>query len=153
MRVPSGMARCNWNPKPCHDRALLRSDAELCAFAQTSFEEHLLVVALNNLVTAQGRAGAGVPRLRVDPKILRALQLLRDAYEHWDREQPAFARGVSPESGAVFKLRKLGPEARPWMVRPGEDGATLGGVISLSEMSAALDQLESELLAFEDHPD
>lgn len=51
-------------------------------------------------------------------------------------------------SSSASSVLKLG---RGWSV--GGDGATLGGVISLSEMSAALDQLESELLAFEDHPD
>ncbi len=119
------------------------------AFSRTSLEEHLLVVTLRHLLEASDRAGSRFPSLGVEPRSRDALKLLRDAYEHWATEQPAYARGVKKQSGAVAELAKVDPSARPWLVKLTETGPVLAGTIPLRDIRGALEDLEAELLRLE----
>lgn len=119
------------------------------AFSKTSLEEHLLLVTLRNLIHAHDRSSRQLPRLPVDDVTLRALRLLRDAYEHWPTERPAFARGLKRDKGAISELARLNPHARPYMVTLTQEGPVLGGVVQLIDLRDSLEKFEAALLSFD----
>jgi hypothetical protein len=114
-------------------------------FSRTSFDEHILLIAVNQLLKASDRAGKHFPSLPVDARTRETLRLLRHAYEHWETEQPAY-RGLARSRGAIDKLAKTDPNARPWLVNLGPNGAVLAGTVPLDSLKAALHDLENALL-------
>jgi hypothetical protein len=117
-------------------------------FARFSTDQHLLLVCLGNVVTAVGRAEELHGRtLPLSGEIRDGAVLLRNLYEHWKNERPAFPDG--PVSGPRYAERF--PGASPWSVVFHPDGRTmLGGTLHLEGVYAALDVLEVAILAWKE---
>lgn len=120
-------------------------------YSQTSYDEHMVLVAARHLLSALERAGTSLPRIALSDSNLEVLELLRNAYEHWPTERTKFRAGVKSGRGAVAELAQNHANARPWSVDLTPEGPVLARVVPLREFASALDQLEDELLKYEQH--
>jgi hypothetical protein len=77
------------------------------------------------------------------------LILLRNLYEHWDEQRPAFQDPSVPKHKSGKRLAELCPDARPWSITYAPGEWLLGGVLRLSELTAALMRLEEAALQLE----
>jgi hypothetical protein len=112
-------------------------------FATTSFDEHALVIATGNLGKALDRAPKFIRRI-LPKKTLRALQLLRNTYEHWEDMRATFRKGSPAKTEAALKLAKEFPEAEPWTIAIHPDGnIDLANVVFLKSLSLDLRRLEA----------
>jgi hypothetical protein len=123
------------------------------AFSTTSLDEHSVVVSAKNL----GEALRGLPRaVRGEVGIaesLKALELLRDVYEHW-AEARRFYRGHDQNgrsARAVRKLKEKCPSADPWSftIDRDEDDVIVADVVPLMPFARELRGIEARLLRFE----
>jgi hypothetical protein len=112
-------------------------------FATTSFDEHALVIAAGNLGKALERAPKFLRRI-LPKKTLRALQLLRNIYEHWEDMRAAFRKGGPAKTEAALKLSQEFPEAEPWTIAIHPDRSIdLANVVFLRSLSLDLRKLEA----------
>jgi hypothetical protein len=112
-------------------------------FATTSFDEHNLVIAAGNLGKALDRAPKFLRRV-LPKQTLRALQLLRNIYEHWEDMRAAFRKSGPAKTDAALNLVKEFPEAEPWTIAIHPDGnIDLANVVFLSSLSLNLRRLEA----------
>lgn len=112
-------------------------------FVSTSFDEHALTIAAGNLGKALDRAPKFLRRV-LPQRTLRALQLLRNLYEHWEDMRAAFRKGGPPTTEAALKLAEEYPEAEPWTIAIHPDGdIDLANVVFLRPLHADLRRLEA----------
>ena len=118
------------------------------AFSRTSFDEHMLAVTGWNMFRALEPVQRQIPLIRAlhSTDAQAVLELLRHCYERWDQLQPVFSRGEY--RGAVKELSEKSPDARPWSItyRWPDGDWVLGNVVSIRQLSAKLEKIESEIL-------
>ena len=123
---------------------------QLKAFSRTSYDEHILTVVGAHLVRAIDRAEQELGESLLNTEAAEALPLLRNLYEHWAEQRPAFedASISKSHSGKTFADRY--PEGRPWSVTFDGDELLLGGVVRVHALTKELNELESKVIALED---
>jgi hypothetical protein len=100
-------------------------------FSETSYDEHCLIVAAANLDRALRKAPRKLRRAAVSDETRRALQLLRNVYEHWDELRECYRSG-SRKRGAALKLSEEYPGVEPWTLVLHPDGdMVVAGLISV----------------------
>lgn len=117
-----------------------------------SFDEHMLVVTGWNLARAIKRVEATVLTFGVRDDQREALKLLRHLYEHWDEQRPAFQSSDVPKEKSAAALAAHFPQGRPWTIVFDKTDWLLGGVVRINELTRALKNVESTLLAIEAKP-
>jgi hypothetical protein len=116
--------------------------------SNTSYDEHMVLVAAGNLHKALKRAPKAVRiETRLSMKWERALCLLRNIYEHWDKFRSEYRSG-SPLTRAAQKLRSEFPGAEPWSFKidPSSDDIVIANVVPLKPLWKELRFLEAHLL-------
>ena len=108
--------------------------------SRTSYDEHMVLVALRNLLRSLDRGTAPLKK-----NLLRrsedAIRHLRNIYEHWDEHRGVFRRGDPSEYERSLKVfLESFPEGRPWSTSYSPEGLVLGNVINIRDL---LDDLES----------
>lgn len=119
------------------------------AASRFSFDEHILAVTGWNLARAVQRAGAMFPLVKLREEHTEALRLLRNLYEHWDKQRATFQTPDAPKEQSAATFAEKFPQGRPWTIVFGESDWFLGGVLPVNEVTDALQELEAELLAVE----
>lgn len=121
-------------------------------FSNTSYDEHILLVAAANLE----RAITNAPRaLRAEVTLpahsRRALWLLRNIYEHWDELRRVYRGSSTALRGAALKLKTEFPNADPWSftIDPKRGEIVLANVVPRTPMLGELRALEHRLLKVE----
>lgn len=115
-------------------------------FATTSYDEHCLIVAAANLKRALQRAPRELMRTPFSQDTRRALELLRNVYEHWDELRQCYRDGGALR-GAALKLAKDYPGVEPWSLTLQQDGDILvAGLVSLRSLNRDLRALEARAL-------
>ncbi len=116
-------------------------------FSATSYDEHCLIVAAANLDRALRKAPHKLRRTGVTEVTRRALQLLRNVYEHWDKLRACYRRG-NTRSGAALKLSKAFPGVEPWTLifHPDKDDLLIAGLVSVRSLIKDLRTLEARAL-------
>jgi len=132
-----------WNSSSL-DPALRRK-----VFSQTTFDEHIVLVAGRNLVRALDRAQEQFPALGLTDDMRACIKLLRDIYEHWDEQREAFLPGGPPKERSGKEFAERHPDGKPWSITYAASGLVLGGVLPLNDFLVSLDGLESALLRLE----
>jgi hypothetical protein len=120
--------------------------------SRTSYDEHILLVAVTNLDRALQRAPKIVRfETQVSESVRRALRLLRDIYEHWDTVRAAYRATGGQLRKAALKLRTEFPEADPWSLTfdPTTGAIVIADVVPLAPLLKELRLLEARLLRFE----
>lgn len=115
-------------------------------FSETSYDEHCLVVAAANLNRALRRAPRKLRQATVSDETRRALQLLRDVYEHWDVLRKCYRDG-NRKSGAALNLSEEYPGVEPWTLTLHPDGdIVVAGLISVRALIKDLRALEARAI-------
>jgi hypothetical protein len=116
-------------------------------FAETSYDEHCLAVAAANLDRALRRAPRKLRQTAVEDETRRALQLLRNVYEHWDELRACYRHG-STKRGAALKISKEFPGVEPWTLvfQPNDGDLLMAGLISIRSLVRDLRTLEAGAL-------
>lgn len=120
------------------------------AFSRTSYDEHMLTVVGSQLIKAIRRAEAQFEESLFDGEAAPALTLLRNIYEHWDEQRPAFADPGIPKVKSGKNFAELFPHGRPWSVTYVDNDLVLGEVVSIHSVTIELDDVESRILTLED---
>ena len=98
------------------------------AWALTRFDQHLLLVAANNLAKAMTKYPDVASEIDELPDPNGALELLRNVHEHWDETRDAF-RGEAPMRRSGKRFSESFPGASPWsMVFPMHGGIEISVV-------------------------
>ena len=121
-------------------------------FSNTSYDEHILLVAAANLDRAIRKVPKAIHRevtLPESPR--RALWLLRNIYEHWDELGRLYRGGSGALRGAALKLKTEFPKADPWSftIDPMTGEIVLADVIPLTPLAVELKALETRTLRLE----
>jgi hypothetical protein len=113
-------------------------------FSETSYDEHCLVVAATNLDRALRRAPRMLRQTAVKGETRRALQLLRNVYEHWDELRACYRQG-NTKRGAARKLSQEFPGVEPWTLvfQPDDGDLVIAGLISIRLFCKDLRTLEA----------
>lgn len=119
------------------DHTVLDSVTSRRLFSQSTYDEHVLLLAARNLIRELSRSGKALPALRLPASTLRATKVLRDGYEHFH------------ELSVRTRNDLLRFNASPRRAEFGADGVVIGGVFNITEFHKALVKLEAELLQFE----
>jgi hypothetical protein len=116
-------------------------------FSETSYDEHCLVVAATNLDRALRRAHRKLRQTAITDVTRRALQLLRNVYEHWDELRASYRQG-NAKQGAALKLSQEFPGVEPWSLvfNPDDGDVAIAGLISLRSLVKDLRTLEARTL-------
>jgi hypothetical protein len=128
-------------------KALSGPEAAPRLHSQVHMDEHLLLVAMRNFLRALDRMPEMKASFALDPKTARAIEMLRDIYEHWD-QYVDLHRAKTPfpkRSGKAFE--EAYPERQPWSMVYGEDGPVLAGVIVLRDFFDSLGRFEPQARA------
>jgi hypothetical protein len=116
--------------------------------SRASYDEHMVAVVGWNLARALKRAEPYIQLNVFSAETIKALELLRHLYEHWDEQRPAFQLKDKPKERAAKYLADMFPEARPWTMVFADDWL-LGGQVGIGELSEALLPVEQEVLKLE----
>jgi hypothetical protein len=122
------------------------------AFSATSYDEHILLVAGANLLRALDRGKEHLPPISFPSKTLRALDLLRNIYEHWDEQRDAFRLLTLKKTKSGKSFVEEFPDGKPWSMKYQESSVLLGGVLDLVAFQEGLDDLEAILIEHENGP-
>jgi hypothetical protein len=116
-------------------------------FSETSYDEHCLAVAATNLHRALRRAPRKFRQAAITEETRRALQLLRDVYEHWDALRICYRQG-NTKRGAALKLSQEFPGVEPWTLvfNPDDGSVVVAGIVSVQSLIADLRVLEARAL-------
>jgi hypothetical protein len=109
----------------------------------------MLVVAGWNLARALTRCSSVLPALQISEDKYDALRLLRNLYEHWDEQRPAFQDSAKPKQRSGKEFAELFPEGRPWSITYMREDWLLGGVVGINAITDALVGLEDAALQME----
>jgi hypothetical protein len=114
-------------------------------FATTSYDEHIFLVTAGHLDQALKKArrylrghGHALPREK-----LRALQLLRNVYEHWQEVRDTFRTDGPEKTRSALDLLENYPQAEPRILMLYPDDIVVAGVVSLKDMVADVRRLEA----------
>lgn len=121
-------------------------------FSNTSYDEHILLVAAANLDRAIGEAPKSIrSQVGLPKSSRRALWLLRNIYEHWDQLRKAYRAGSGNLPAAAAKLKEEFPDADPWSItiEPASGEIVLANVVPLTPLVGELRGLELRLLKLE----
>lgn len=119
-------------------------------FSRTSYDEHMLTVVGAQLIKAIQRAEAQSGESLFDSEAAPALTLLRNIYEHWDEQRPAFVDPAIPKVKSGKNFAELFPRGRPWSVTYVDNDFVLCGVVPIQSVTIELADVESRILALED---
>jgi hypothetical protein len=119
------------------------------ASSQFSFDEHILAVTGWNLARAVQRLEPMGPPVRLRADQTEALRLLRHLYEHWDEQRPAFRTANALKDKSAAALAEKFPQGRPWTIVFDKTDWLLGGILPINELTGALEELETALLAID----
>jgi hypothetical protein len=111
------------------------------------FDEHLLFVAVNQLITAlgQSRMQSEIKMSPLPADLSQVTQHLRDFYEHWEHTVPAFERGFPDgrDQEDLAELHKHAPEAMPFMFPRKVDGdLVLAGGVNLRDLRLKVEKVQ-----------
>jgi hypothetical protein len=99
------------------------------------YDEHMIFIAGNNLITAAKRAREHFPEIEEGAEVERAIHLLRNVYEHWEETRSTFFDPTVPKKRSSKNLREEFPAARPWFPPIHAPGMyLLGGVVSMYDL-------------------
>ena len=112
--------------------------------ATASYDEHCLMAAARNLMRAvktQSDPSLGENLSNVD---FRALQLLRNVYEHWDELRAGYRDGQLSRTAKTLATEF--PGAEPWSIEFFPDGdVRLANVVSLRSLIKGIRTLEASV--------
>lgn len=116
-------------------------------FSETSYDDHCLAVAATNLDRALRRAHRKFRQSAITEETRRALQLLRDVYEHWDVLRACYRQG-NIKRGAALKLSQEFPGVEPWTLVFNTDDAdvVIAGLVSVRSLIKDLRTLEARAI-------
>jgi hypothetical protein len=114
-----------------------------------TYDEHMLVVAGWNLARALARGGSVVSAVRIAEDKHKALRLLRNLYEHWDEQRPAFQDPAKPKLRSAKEFAELFPKGQPWSITYMKNDWLLGGVVGINAITDALVSIEGAALEME----
>lgn len=120
------------------------------AFSRTSYDEHMLTIVGAQLIKALQRAEAEFGESLFDNEAAPALKLLRNIYEHWDEQRPAFRDPAIPKVKSGKKFAERFPYGKPWSVTYVDNDLVLGGVVPIHSVTIELEDVERRILALED---
>jgi hypothetical protein len=119
--------------------ALERASDSESLHARFCADLHFLLVAGNHLRKALERGDARPARSLLSSDTCLALEQLRNAYEHWDRQRWTFEQEGRPKFGAGLELTKRQPDAFPWKYSwSSVHGTTIGGVLHVETFTEEL---------------
>jgi hypothetical protein len=116
-------------------------------FSETSYDEHCLAVAAANLDRALRRAPRKLRQTALKDETRRAVQLLRNVYEHWDELRACYRQG-NAKKGAALRISKEFPGVEPWTLvfQPDDGDLVMAGLISIRSLVRDLRTLEARAL-------
>ena len=113
-------------------------------FATTSYDEHCLMSAAHNLGRSLKQLQTPSLSNNLPKATVRALQLLRHIYEHWDELRSGYRHGKLTRSAK--KLSDEFPKAEPWSVQLLPDGdVLLANVVSIRTLVKDIRRLEARV--------
>jgi len=122
------------------------------ASSRLSFDEHIIAVTGWNVARAVKRVETLFPAIRLSEEQTETLRLLRNLYEHWDEQRPAFRAPTIPKEKSATAFAEKFPEGRPWTIVFAESDWLLGGVLAINALTRALAHFETILLEIEGKP-
>jgi len=117
--------------------------------SDTSYDEHMLLVAAGNLHKALSRAPKAVRvEVPLSGQSSRALHLLRNIYEHWEKFRVEYRSG-RPLTQAAQKLRSEFSRANPWSLTfdPSSGEIVIADIVPLTPLWKELRLLEARMYA------
>ena len=112
--------------------------------ATASYHEHGLMACARNLTRAVKKHSDPSLTKSLPSADFRALELLRNVYEHWDELRAGYRDGHL--SGSAKKLATEFPAAEPWSVEFFPDGdVLLANVVSLRSLVKGIRTLEASV--------
>lgn len=110
------------------------------------FEAHLLLVALNHVVTALDRVPLAVCSERLSSDTRDAVTVLRDVLEHWEQHRGSFSNAGHAKVRAAKRYEELFPSSSPWTFRFGAaDGVTIHGALNINRALEDLARIEAAI--------
>jgi hypothetical protein len=117
------------------------------ALSDSAATKQFIIIAAHHLMVALESGGLpeSLKAVRLDPELVRAIETLRHLYEHWPEQR----QGEPPETRNKTRRRydALPGAGAPWSSAWNrQSGHTIGGVLKLEDLEAALDRIEGPLL-------
>lgn len=113
---------------------------------RTSYDEHALAVVGLNLARSLKRAEKYVPPSEIVTEYYEAIRLLRNLYEHWDDQRPAFRNGGREKKLSGKEFSESFPDGQPWAISYDSKDWYLGKIVPVFALTRSLEEVEKALL-------